>query len=335
MASENIVGKFPTVKVCCYNLKNTPTKGGFPDERQKPGIATETRYWNMNADLRNAVLSILNPLIRYLIGRGTTYPLMVEVLKEVYVKEALRQAASRNEPITDSRVSLLTGIHRKDVKRLRTERPKEANPPALRRGASLAARVVAEWVSTPRYLDSRGKPKPLAVHGVKGKLTFETLVKKVKADMRPAVVLDELVRAGVAKLECGIVRLQRSAYVPEQPRDKLAFLGANVGDHLQSALHNITGKQPPFIERAVYYGLIDAKALQQAQPDILEHAERFLQEINRVVMPLNATAIRQRVKNGRRMRLGVYYYEDDGFPAPARVISVRQRKKTNDASDEH
>jgi len=265
----------------------------------------------MDIDLKNTVLAVLRPLIRYLIGRGWTYPMMGELLKDVYVMEALQQAASRGEPVTDSRVSLLTGVHRKDVKRLRAELPKKTSPPALRRGASLAARVVAEWVSVPRYLNSRGKPKPLAVHDAAGKPSFEALVKKVRADMRPAVVLDELVRAGVAKLENGTVHLRRSAYVPAQPREQLAFLGANVGDHLQSALRNITEKQPPFIERAVYYGLIETEALQQVQPEIREHAERFLQEINRLVMPLNTTAIRQRVKHGRRMRLGVYYYEDD------------------------
>jgi len=288
----------------------------------------------MDADLKNAVLAILHPLIRYLIGRSWTYAVMGEVLKEVYVMEALRQDTSRGEPITDSRVSLLTGIHRKDVKRLRAERPREANPPVLRRRASLAVRVVAEWVSTPRYLDSRGKPKPLAVRNTAGTPSFEALVKKVKADMRPAVVLDELLRTGVAKLEEDKVRLVRSAYVSALPRDKLAFLGANVGDHLRSALRNITDRQAPFLERAVYYRLIDAESLNRVRPELVEHAERFLQEINRRLMPLNTAAIQQRVKHGRRMRLGVYYYEDDSISMPARARSARQRQKRDDTSDE-
>lgn len=288
----------------------------------------------MDAELKNAVREILHPLIGHLIEQGGTYPLLSELLKEIYVAQVLQRDRGRTEVITDSRVSLLTGIHRKDVKRLRAMLSKENAPSGLPRGASLAVRVVAEWISAPRYRNARGRPKPLPEYAAVGKPSFEALVKKVKADMRPAVVLDELLRAGVAKREGDKIRLLRSAYVPELPREKLAFLGANVGDHLRSALHNVAGKDDAFLERAVYYGLIDAVALQEARPELVKRTERFLQEINQLMMPLNTMAIARATKNGRRMRLGVYYYEDEGAPAPKRHGAGGTREHKRRSSDE-
>lgn len=265
----------------------------------------------MDKALKTALLTILRPLVRYLIGRGWTYPVLSELLKSVYVAEAQSHYGEDPESVTDSRISLLSGIHRKDVKRLRAELREASATPALRRDASLAARVVASWVSSPRYLDSRKHPKPLPVSAGGSRLSFEKLVRETRADMRPNVILEELVRVGVAEVSAdNAVRLLRHAYVSDLPRDKVVYLGDNVCDHLQSALHNLTGQGRPFLERAVYYELIAPEALEQIRPELFRLSEEFLQVVNRKVMPLNTDAIRRLEPHGRRMRLGVFYYED-------------------------
>jgi Family of unknown function (DUF6502) len=267
----------------------------------------------MDNALRAALLSILRPLVRYLIGRGWTYPLLTDMLKTVYLEEAVGHYSDDASPegMTDSRASLLTGLHRKDVKRLRAAMRESAFTPALRRDAGLAARVVAAWVSTPRYLDGRRRPKPLPVTAGAGRLSFETLVRETRADMKANVILEELERVGVAEVgEDGKVRLLRGAYVSELPRDKIAYFGENIADHLQSAIHNIAGQGTPFVERAVYYELIAPDDLERLRPELTRLSEEFLKTINAKVMPLNAEAIRRRDKRGKRMRLGVFYYED-------------------------
>ncbi|MBU2807965.1 hypothetical protein HF285_06710, partial [Acidithiobacillus ferrooxidans F221] len=68
----------------------------------------------MNGVLKTAVLAILRPLVRYLIGQGWTYGALADTLKMVYVAEASKHYGETDgRPLTDSRVSLLTGIHRK------------------------------------------------------------------------------------------------------------------------------------------------------------------------------------------------------------------------------
>lgn len=265
----------------------------------------------MNEFLKKAVLAVFTPLVRYLIKQGWTYPAVSAVLKEAYVASALGQS---REPVTDARVSLLTGIHRKEVKRLRVAISAGAGHGALRKEAGIAVRVIAEWVGNRHFLDARGRPRFLPLRSTGNKPTFESLIRKVKADMRPKVVLDELLRAGVVELENDKVRLRRNAYVPASPDELLAILGVNVRDHLQSALHNLDGGEP-YVERAVYYGVVDADDLDRLRPELADRADRFLREVNALVMPLNKTALQERSPNRRRMRLGLYYYEDDAVAA--------------------
>lgn len=261
--------------------------------------------------LKNTVLALLRPLVRYLIGQGWTYPALCELLKTVYVAEAEQHYNDAPaKAITDSRISLLTGIHRKDVKRLRGELARGNTAPALRKGANLAARVVASWISSPDYQDEQGAPKVLPFRAEGDDACFENLVRELKADLRAKAILDELLRVGVVSVDYNDhVKLLRTAYVSSLPEDKLAFLGANVGDHLQSALYNLDHPANPLLERAVYYDALPAELLAEARPELYHLGDRMLRQANRLLMAKDE--IPAEGKTARRMRLGVYYYEED------------------------
>lgn len=267
----------------------------------------------MNSVLQKTILRVLRPLIRHLIGQGCTYPALCELLKNLYVAETQRHYA---EPLpastTDSRISLLTGIHRREVKRLRTALARDGEATILRREANLAARIVADWVSMPQHLNADDEPLVLPLRYSPDTASFESLVREAKADVRPKAILDELLRVGVVQMDADDkVRLLRTAYVSGLPEDKLAFLADNVGDHLHSALHNIEPPtHPPFLERAVYYDALPAQELTQLRPVLFRLGDQLLRHANRHLKPLAQTSTAQ-AGSRRRMRLGVYYYEED------------------------
>ena len=259
----------------------------------------------MNGTLKTAVLAILRPLVRYLIGQGWNYGALAEALKMVYVAEASQHYGEADgRTLTDSRVSLLTGIHRKEVKRLRLLLEEHGERPMLRHGANIAAQVVAAWVSMADYADPAGQPQPLPLRS-EASPSFEGLARRVKADMRPRAILDELGRVGVAEEKEGIVRLLRHAYISALPEDRVAFLGENVGDHLRSAVHNLEGGEP-FLERALYFDALPAAVLEEARPEIYRMSERLLREAHQ-----RLSAAESPEGPRRRLRLGVYYYEED------------------------
>lgn len=258
--------------------------------------------------LKSAVVAVLRPLIRYLMRQGVTYPGFAQVLKEVYVKEAERLAVAETGPATTSRITLLSGIHRKEAARLRTQPELPLRPS---KAASIAARVVAEWVSRSAFSDASGAPRVLPVKAPPGHPSFEALVRLVKADLKAPTVLEELVRVGVAAREAHAVRLLRTAYVSDFSHEKLQFLGANVGDHMAAATHNLTAPAAPFVERAVYYDSIPAEQLPALRRRLAVLADDLLRDANAQIMPLDDD---RAMTDRSRLRLGVYYYEEASDP---------------------
>ena len=184
--------------------------------------ATTSNLGTPASSLVAALTRLLRPLVKLLLNHGITYPFLADLLKSVYVEVADKEFPVEGKKQTDSRVSLLTGMHRKDVKRLlHVEKRKDSVPAAV----SLGAQLVARWTGLAEYLDEQGRPRPLprlASDG--GPLSFEGLVESVSKDMRSRVVLDEWLRLGVARIdEEDRVCLNVEAFIPERGFDEKAY----------------------------------------------------------------------------------------------------------------
>lgn len=261
--------------------------------------------------LQTALVALLRPLVRFLLGRGWGYPALCDLLKGLYVAEAAALDGTAGRRPTDSRLSLLTGIHRREVKRLRA-RWEGGTPPTLPPPhAQVAGRVVATWISDPAFLDAHGEPRVLALRRAGAVADFESLVRRVKADVPTRSVLDELIRVEVAEETPQGVRLLRTAYVSPVPEEKLEFLAANVGDHLRSALHNLAHPRNPYLERALYHDAIPSADLERLRPELMRLAEPLLREANRRLLEAATVGTETAPTPRRRMRLGLYYYEED------------------------
>src|SRR5262245_19659025 len=189
--------------------------------------ATDDRVPPLVAALRK----LLGPLIRLLLAQRLTFPFFASLLKEMYVEVALRQLAVDGLRQTDSQVSLMTGVHRKDVKRLRSALPfEESLPAAASRGAALALR----WISGPGYQDEQGNPLPLPRTAGPGEPSFDALAESVSKDVRPRALLEELLHFGVTHIDAeGRVALRVEGFVPEQGfEEKAFFFGRGVRDHI-------------------------------------------------------------------------------------------------------
>ncbi len=204
--------------------------------------------------LMAAVRRLLRPLVKLLLHYSVQYPALTHLLKQTYVEVATAMPVD-GKTQTDSRVSLLTGIHRLDVKRLRNEIVSGNEGPPM--SVSLGAQIVARWTAHAEYLDNKGRPLPLhRLASAGGLMSFESLVRSVSKDIRPRVVLDEWLRLGVAQIDnLDRVILVTDAFAPSHGQDeKLFYLGKNVQDHLDASTHNLTHPDaPPLLERSVYY----------------------------------------------------------------------------------
>jgi len=263
--------------------------------------------------LLRAVQRLLRPLARLLMAYGVNYVAFCNLAKGVFVDVASRDFPDDGGSVTDSRVSLLSGVHRREVKRLREEMLRQAPPPPV---VTLGAQVVSRWCADAAFLDVQRRPLALprlASQG--GEVTFERLVKSVSKDIRPRAVLDEWLRLGVVTLDGDDrVHLVEHAFVPAHGLDEKSFyLGKNIGDHLAAAGHNLLEGQPPFLERSVYCDGLSAESAEQLRTLSRELAIAAMQEINRRALELQE-ADRGRADASQRMTFGVYYYAEDAMP---------------------
>ena len=260
--------------------------------------------------LHGPVARLLRPLVRLLVQRGITFPALTNLLRELYVNVAEYDFALPGKEQTDSRVSLLTGIHRKEVRRLRGAGAPVSQVPAT---VSRTGRIIARWVAAPEFTDGEGRPLPLPRSAEGDAPSFESLVEGVTKDVRPRAVLDEWLDRGVAVLdESGRVRLLEAAYLPRGGAEpQLYYFGRNLHDHLAAAAENIAGPSPRFFERAVHYdGLSEALAA-QLEARSREIAMGALKQAN-----AEAHAACADDAGGRhRWNFGIYIYRED---VPAR-----------------
>lgn len=257
-----------------------------------------------------ALRHTLRPLVRLLIARGVTYPMLIELIKGVYVAVAEKDFPLPERQATDSRVSLLTGVHRKDVRRLRAGPP--ADDAAMPDSVALGAQLVAAWTTRREFRDGRGRPRPLArLASQGGRRSFEALVASVSKDIRARPVLDEWLRLGIVDIDAGErVVLRASAFVPARGIDEKAFyFGHNVHDHIAAAAHNLQGEGLPFLERSAHYDSLDAASVKQLARLAEESGMKALRAVNAEAQAAEArdrrlTSIKQRIT------FGIYFYSE-------------------------
>ena len=256
--------------------------------------------------LVRALQHLLRPLVRLLLARQLTFRFVSELLKGVYVEMADRDFSIGKKRQTTSRLSLLTGIHRKDVKRLREAKsPGYITPPTV----SLGSRLVGQWTSEGEFTDQAGNAKPLRrLPDTPGEPSFEQLVASVSKDIRARSVLDEWRRLGVIELsDDGWVRLVTEAFVPVKGFDEKAhYFGRNLHDHMEAGARNLQGETPPSLERSVHYTKLSEASVQELRGLTEELGMQTLQAVNRRAQELQA---QDAGKTGSRFRMnfGMYF----------------------------
>jgi hypothetical protein len=264
---------------------------------------------NPHASLLLALQKLLRPLVRLLLAQGVTYPMLASQLKAVYVQVAKEEFQLTHKRQTDSRISLLTGVHRKDVKRLVHEELLDQPMPL---NISLGAQLAARWLTAAEYLDANGQPLPLlrlASDG--GDKSFEALVGSVSKDIRPRAVLDEWVRLGVAHVdEHDRVCLNVAGFIPEKGFDEKAYyFGQNLHDHIAAGTHNLLGRHPPFLDRSVYQEQLTAASVAELADLARDLGMQNLKAIHRRALQLerrDGTA----AQANQRMNFGIYFYSE-------------------------
>ena len=266
----------------------------------------------MSATDPNAMLRVLRglirPLVRILIARGVTAPAFYRLLKSVYVDVAHKDFRIDNRPPTDSRISVLTGVHRRDVRAILSDT--DDSWETARAKTATFATVLGQWLARPEFTDDTGRPRALPRSGADG-ADFESLVRDVSRDIRPRTILDELMRQGlVTETDDGLLKVAEGALIgPASDDDQIVFFAANIGDHLAAATENLLSDEPRFLERAVFYNRLTPTSVDRIERNARALAQSALEELNAESSTLQQ-ADRSESDNTERYRFGVFFYRE-------------------------
>ena len=267
-------------------------------------MTLESRPASSQAFMKIALERILSALIKTILHFGITYPELLDWIKRAYVKEVQKDLIKQGENVTVSRISVSSGIHRKDVKRLLEDNPSE---PTSER-TSLTARLISLWVGDSRYIDKDGQPRLLPKNGDN---SFESLVLSVSTDVRSRAVLDDLVKRGIVLVKDNKLQLNQEALFPSDDLEtKIEFLARNVSDHISTCHRNIQGGEPSLPERSVFYDRLSEESVDQLQQLATDKMTQLILDVNQSAQKLSEHDDLHPEENHHRFILGTYFYRE-------------------------
>lgn len=259
--------------------------------------------------LHNSILAILKPLVKILLRNNISFPAFNEMARKAYVEVAEEEFVVDGRKQSNSRISTITGLSRKEVKRLQ-DLPVEVTESHVLK-YNRAARVVYGWVHDNSY-QQEGQQLPLKFEGETP--SFSQLVKQYSGDVPPRAILDELMRIGlVEKDDQGLYHLLKRAYIPKEGlNEKIQYLGKDVSSLINTMDRNIYQTElTPFFQRKVYYDNLPDECISELQEMIAENSQTLLEQVDQA-MAVHDRDVNPSVKGTGKRAIGIsiYYFED-------------------------
>lgn len=259
--------------------------------------------------LSYSVQKLLRPLVRILLRNGISFGMFSNIAKWVYVDVATKEFGITNKKQTDSRIAIITGLSRKEVKNVK----QMTEPNEVTKRYNRATRVISGWVRDPTFQDGWNEPAVLPAEGEGA--TFSQLVKKYSGDVPVRAILDELLRVkAIEKLQDGRIRLIERAYIPSSgDTDKIDILGTDVALLIDTIDHNLLCEvEDAFFQRKVAYNNLPVEAIPELHKLTKKHAQIFLESLDQWLVQQDRDSNRRIGGSGRKHAgVGIYFFEEN------------------------
>lgn len=256
----------------------------------------------------NACRRMLGPVVRILLRNGVGWREFAELGKQVYVDIARRDYGVQGRPTNVARVSMMTGLSRREATRIRDilEGRAMAAPPATNRISA----VLSAWHLDPEFLDADQLPATLAESGKTGSL--EALLSRYAGDLPHGAFVKELLQLGLIARESGGYRVLKRDYVRQaSDPDLLNQAALALRDHGATLAFNVDHdrKAPPRFERMATTRHLVPQDLNEFHAFVEQKGQSFLEEIDAW---LSAHSFSEGEKqNGIRTGVGMYLIQDE------------------------
>jgi Family of unknown function (DUF6502) len=258
----------------------------------------------------DALLLALRPIARALLRAGVGYREFDEIAKTAFVDIATRDYGLRGRPTNISRVAVMTGLTRKEVRRLRDKTMAGQGAVVIR--PTPMATILHKWYSESEFLDRSGAPAILKFDGPG--VTFSNLVRKYGGDIPPGAMRTELRRINaIEETESGDLRvLKRNVSGLDVHEKLIAGLAHVLYPAAVTIAHNTSNRTDTWIQRIVFTESVrdaDLTRLRRISSDRLVEFTESIDDLFVAYEALNETD--SSAPSGRSVGLGVFYFEQD------------------------
>jgi hypothetical protein len=250
--------------------------------------------------VRTSLNSALQDVAHYLIDQGVTAKEFDAILAEAFVEAAQSRARLKNGKINQSRVAIITGYTRTEIRKILTKQRAHA----LADQSFGAERVLDGWSRDPEFSHRTGERKSLPMTGNYG--SFTRLVKKYSGDIPAKATLDELRRIGAVKVIGQVVSVSKSSRISGRQRTaNLEQASAQLSALFQSLSPSAgeTCKISAF--DSVTFEVTDDAALRIAEDRAKQSARAFMNGLENALRTLVLGAKAKRNSRGSRLTLNL------------------------------
>lgn len=183
------------------------------------------------ARLIHTLRSVLRPLVQILFRAGVRFDEFAELLKGIYAEITIRDAIESDQKISTGRISILSGVAKRDIDRLMKSddwltTPKPTDAVAL-------AAILFRWHTDSVFLGPYGVPLELPMTGQNGR-NFTDLVRGSTFPIDPRHAFEQLLSAKmIARSGDTHVKVLSRTYVMPEP------LSPEMLEHFGSAMRNL------------------------------------------------------------------------------------------------
>jgi len=261
------------------------------------------------AEVLDHVGKVLEPVIRLMLRLGVSWKQFSELSKGKFVEVATRDYGIRGRQTNASRVAILTGIDRREVRRLRL-----AGDEPAKGYQSKASQVLSGWHHEPDFLDAAGRPAALAIDG-EGQ-TFTALMRRYAPALPPVAMIKELKGAGaIEELPDGKLRPLTRTYVPAgvpaNPAERLRLWASVLSDIVNAIDHNFSrdDTQPAQFERRALNLRVNRAALPEFRQLLETEGQALLERIDDW-LSAHELPEGEHDEDAIRLGVGIYHIQD-------------------------
>jgi hypothetical protein len=262
-------------------------------------MESEPRY------ILEACRRALRPIARWMLSAGVTWKEFAEISRRVFVAVATDEFGIKGRPTNVSRVALMTGLTRREVRQQRALLASVGAQTVDR--VHHATRVLTGWHRDREFLDPQGKPLALPEEGPVP--SFQALLKRYAGDIPPGALAKELLRAGcVERTSDRTYRALSRTYIPRHLDDVAVTRSGDVLADLATTVEfNLSRPDGSAsrIERRAHNRRMDPKLIPEFRALLEREAQTLLERMDDWLSERELPETHA----GRTVRLGLGIYQ--------------------------